>query len=75
MSRKARQEAREVQTCKSAYGLCKGVKVGDEFRVAGGGPRWRVAGSGRGATVSRPVIGFQGGRVADASLPRGMGLD
>ena len=38
-----------------------------------GGIRVRVAGSGRGATVLRPRM--RGGRVADAYLPRGMGLD
>ena len=37
------------------------------FRVAGGGPRWRLAGAVRGATASRPSV--RGGRVADASLP------
>ena len=26
--------------------LCKGAKVSDSFRVAGGGPGWQVAGPG-----------------------------
>ena len=35
--------------------------------------RVRVAGSGRGATVSRAGSGFRSGRVADASLPEAWG--
>ena len=55
--------------------LCKSAKVRGTCRVAGGG-------RGRGATVSRPGVRVfevaicdlkrdSGGRVADASLPRG----
>jgi len=36
-----------VQRCKCGVAACKGAKVGDRLRVAGGSPGWQVAGGMR----------------------------